>query len=470
MIDRATIDKIMDATNIVDVVGEFVNLRKAGVNYKGLCPFHDDKTPSFMVSPSKQICHCFACGEGGNAVNFLMKHEQITYPEALRWLAKKYNIEIEERELSEEEKKEQSDRESMFIVNEWACQYFHEILKHDVDGQAIGKQYFRSRGIRDDIIEKFQLGFALSKREALVNEARRKGYKDEFLLKTGLCIENERGIYDRFAGRAIFPWLNVSGKVVAFGGRKLDAATKGVQQKYVNSPDSEIYHKERELYGIYQAKKAIAKEERVYMVEGYTDVIAMHQCGIENVVANSGTALSVYQIRLLHRFTQNITLLYDGDEAGIHAAMRGTDMLLQEGMKVKVLLLPDGDDPDSFSRKHSAEEFRKYIEEHQTDFIQFKTDLLLKGVKDPIKRAEAINSIVRSVSVIPDNVERQLFLKDTAQRLNIDERTLVSQANKYIAGDKEAQAKEEERQARQQDGAPAQQEPIGLHSVEEQAT
>ena len=326
MIDRATIDKIMDATNIVDVVGEFVNLRKAGVNYKGLCPFHDDKTPSFMVSPSKQICHCFACGEGGNAVNFLMKHEQITYPEALRWLAKKYNIEIEERELSEEEKKEQSDRESMFIVNEWACQYFHEILKHDVDGQAIGKQYFRSRGIRDDIIEKFQLGFALSKREALVNEARHKGYKDEFLLKTGLCIENERGIYDRFAGRAIFPWLNVSGKVVAFGGRKLDAATKGVQQKYVNSPDSEIYHKERELYGIYQAKKAIAKEERVYMVEGYTDVIAMHQCGIENVVANSGTALSVYQIRLLHRFTQNITLLYDGDEAGIHAAMRGTDM------------------------------------------------------------------------------------------------------------------------------------------------
>lgn len=466
MIDRATIDKIMDATNIVDVVSEFVNLRKAGVNYKGLCPFHDDKTPSFMVSPSKQICHCFACGEGGNAVNFLMKHEQITYPEALRWLAKKYNIEIEERELSEEEKKEQSDRESMFVVNEWACQYFHEILKNDVDGQAIGKQYFRSRGIRDDIIEKFQLGFALTKRDALANEARRKGYKEEFLVKTGLCIESERGIYDRFSGRAIFPWLNVSGKVVAFGGRKLDAATKGVQQKYVNSPDSEIYHKEREIYGIYQAKKAIVKEERVYMVEGYTDVIAMHQCGIENVVANSGTALSVYQIRLLHRFTQNITLLYDGDEAGIHAAMRGTDMLLQEGMKVKVLLLPDGDDPDSFSRKHTATEFRQFIEDHQTDFIQFKTDLLLKGVKDPIKRAEAINSIVRSVSVIPDNVERQLFLKDTAQRLNIDDKTLVSQANKYIAGDKEEQAKEAERQARQQDGEPV----IGLHSVQEQAS
>jgi len=470
MIDRATIDKIMDATNIVDVVGEFVNLRKAGVNYKGLCPFHDDKTPSFMVSPSKQICHCFACGEGGNAVNFLMKHEQITYPEALRWLAKKYNIEIEERELSDEEKKEQSDRESMFIVNEWACQYFHEILKNDVDGQAIGKQYFRSRGIRDDIIEKFQLGFALTKREALVNEAHRKGYKDEFLIKTGLCVENERGIYDRFAGRAIFPWLNVSGKVVAFGGRKLDAATKGVQQKYVNSPDSEIYHKERELYGIFQAKKAIVKEDNVFMVEGYTDVIAMHQCGLENVVANSGTALSVYQIRLLHRFTPNITLLYDGDEAGIHAAMRGTDMLLQEGMKVKVLLLPDGDDPDSFSRKHTATEFRAYIEEHQTDFIQFKTNLLLKGVKDPIKRAEAINSIVRSVSVIPDSVERTIYITDCARRLEVDEKTLISQMNKFIAGEKEEQQKEAEREARQQpetDTAPA---TIGLHTLQEQAT
>ena len=340
MIDRATVDKIMDAVNIVDVVGEFVNLRKSGVNYKGLCPFHDDKTPSFMVSPARQICKCFSCGEGGNAVNFLMKHEQITYPEALRWLAKKYNIEIQERELSDDEKREQSERESMFVVNEWACQYFHNILKNDVDGMAIGKQYFRSRGIRDDIIERFQLGFALNKRDALANEAKRKGYKEEFLVKTGLCIENEKGVYDRFAGRAIFPWLNVSGKVVAFGGRKLDAATKGVQQKYVNSPDSEIYHKERELYGIYQAKKAIVKEDCVYMVEGYTDVIAMHQCGLENVVANSGTALSIYQIRLLHRFTPNIVLLYDGDEAGIHAAMRGTDMLLQEGMNVKVLLLP----------------------------------------------------------------------------------------------------------------------------------
>ena len=437
MIDRATIDKIMDATNIVDVVSEFVSLRKAGVNYKGLCPFHDDKTPSFMVSPSKQICHCFACGEGGNAINFLMKHEQITYPEALRWLAKKYNIEVEERELTAEEQKEQGDRESMFIVNEWACQYFHTILQQDVDGMAIGKQYFRSRGIRDDIISKFKLGFALTKRDALLEEARRKGYKDEYLVKTGLCYTGEHGTYDRFAGRAIFPWFNVSGKVVAFGGRKLDAATKGVQQKYVNSPDSEIYHKDHELYGIYQAKKAIVKCDCVYMVEGYTDVIAMHQCGLENVVANSGTALSIYQIRMLHRFTQNIVLLYDGDAAGIHAAMRGTDMLLQEGMNVKVLLLPDGDDPDSFSRKHTAEEFRKYIDDHQTDFIQFKTDLLLKGVNDPLRRAEAINSIVRSVSVIPDSIVRSTYLTDCSRRLGVDERTLITQTNKFIAQERE---------------------------------
>ena len=474
MIDRATVDKIMEATNIVDVVSEFVNLRKAGVNYKGLCPFHDDKTPSFMVSPARQICKCFACGEGGNAVNFLMKHEQITYPEALRWLAKKYNIEIQERELTDDEKREQSERESMFVVNEWACQYFHEILKNDVDGIAIGKQYFRSRGIRDDIIEKFQLGFALSKRDALANEAHRKGFKDEFLIKTGLCIENERGIYDRFAGRAMFPWLNVSGKVVAFGGRKLDAATKGVQQKYVNSPDSEIYHKDRELYGIYQAKKAIVKEDCVYMVEGYTDVIAMHQCGLENVVANSGTALSNHQIRLLHRFTENIVLLYDGDEAGIHAAMRGTDMLLAEGMNIKVLILPDGDDPDSFSRKHTAEQFKAYIEEHQTDFIQFKTDLLLKGVTDPLKRSEAVSSILKSVSVIPDNLKRDAYLSECSHRLNVNAQALVTTVNTYIQRDKEEKQKERERG---EAGTPQSQEqqeelivPIGLHTAQEQTT
>ena len=386
----------MDATNIVDVVGEF---------YKGLCPFHDDKTPSFMVSPSKQICKCFACGEGGTAINFLMKHEQITYPEALRWLAKKYNIEIQEKELTDEEKKEQSDRESMFIVNEWAMKYFEDILKNDPDGIAIGKQYFRSRGIRDDVIAKFNLGFALPKRDALATAAQKAGYKAEFLVKTGLCY-GEDALRDRYAGRVIFPWLNVSGKVVAFGGRLLDSRTKGVQQKYVNSPDSEIYHKERELYGLYQAKKAIAKEDRVYMVEGYTDVIAMHQCGLENVVANSGTALSVHQIKLLRRFTQNITLLYDGDEAGIHAAMRGTDMLLAEGMNIKVLLLPDGDDPDSFSKKHSAQEFKDYIEKNATDFIGFKTRLTVENVTDPVKRSEAIGGIVKSISVIPDQILR----------------------------------------------------------------
>ena len=473
MIDRATVDKIMEAVNIVDVVGEFVNLRKAGVNYKGLCPFHDDKTPSFMVSPARQICKCFACGEGGNAVNFLMKHEQITYPEALRWLAKKYNIEIQERELTDDEKREQSERESMFVVNEWACQYFHEILKNDVDGIAIGKQYFRSRGIRDDIIEKFQLGFALTKRDALCNEAKRKGYKDEFLVKTGLAIQNERGIYDRFAGRAMFPWFNVSGKVVAFGGRKLDAATKGVQQKYVNSPDSEIYHKERELYGIYQAKKAIVKEDCVYMVEGYPDVIAMHPCGLENVVANSGTALSNHQIRLLHRFTQNIVLLYDGDEAGIHAAMRGTDMLLAEGMNIKVLLLPDGDDPDSFSRKHTAEEFKAYIEAHQTDFIQFKTDLLLKGVTDPQKRSEAVSSILKSVSVIPDKLKRDTYLSECSHRFNVNEQALVTTVNTYIQREKEEKQKERERGEAGNAADEHHEElivPIGLHTAQEQTT
>ena len=474
MIDRATVDKILEATDIVDVVGEFVNLRKAGVNYKGLCPFHDDKTPSFMVSPARQICKCFACGEGGNAVNFLMKHEQITYPEALRWLAKKYNIEIQERELTDDEKREQSDRESMFVVNEWACQYFHEILKNDVDGIAVGKQYFRSRGIRDDIIEKFRLGFALTKRDAMCNEAKRKGYQDEFLVKTGLAIQNERGIYDRFAGRAMFPWLNVSGKVVAFGGRKLDAATKGVQQKYVNSPDSEIYHKDHELYGIYQAKKAIVKEDCVYMVEGYTDVIAMHQCGLENVVANSGTALSNHQIRLLHRFTQNIVLLYDGDEAGIHAAMRGTDMLLAEGMNIKVLVLPDGDDPDSFSKKHTADEFKAYIEQHQTDFIQFKTDLLLKGVTDPQKRSEAVSSILKSVSVIPDKLKRDTYLSECSHRFNVNEQALVTTVNTYIQRDKEEKQKERERgEAGTADSQERQEElivPIGLHTAQEQTT
>ena len=477
MIDRATIDKILDATNIVDVVSDFVTLRKAGVNYKGLCPFHDDKTPSFMVSPSKNICHCFACGEGGNAVNFLMKHEQITYPEALRWLAKKYNIEIQEKELTDEERQQQSDRESMLIVNEWAKGYFQDVLKNDPDGIAIGKQYFRSRGIRDDIVEKFCLGYALPKRDALATTAQKAGYQAEFLVKTGLCIRNERGVYDRYAGRVIFPWFNVSGRVVAFGGRLLDSRTKGVQQKYVNSPDSEIYHKERELYGLFQAKKAIAKEDRVFMVEGYTDVIAMHQAGIENVVANSGTALSVYQIKLLRRFTQNIILLYDGDEAGIHAAMRGTDMLLAEGMNIKVLLLPDGDDPDSFSKKHSAQELKDYIDKNQTDFITFKTRLTVENVTDPVKRSEAIGGIVKSISVIPDQILRSTYLSELSQRMGIKEQTLLNSMNSMIRKDIEEKEKEA---ARGEQSAPNTEsnatgqsatppaEFIGIHSVDEQ--
>ena len=440
MIDRATVDKIMDAANIVDVVSEFVTLRKSGASYKGLCPFHNERTPSFYVSPARGICKCFSCGKGGNPVGFIMEHEQMTYPEALRWLAKKYNIEIKERELTNEEREAESKRESMFIVNEWAADYFEDILHNHVDGVAIGMQYFRKRGVRDDIIRKFRLGFDLPDGYALPREAKKKGYQEEFLTETGICYrrENDNQLVDRFAGRVIFPWIGMSGKVVAFGGRKLDAATKGVQQKYVNSPDSEIYHKEQQLYGIYQAKKAIAKENLVYMVEGYTDVIAMHQCGLENVVANSGTALSVHQIRMLRRFTPNIVLLYDGDEAGIHAAMRGTDMLLQEGMNIKVLLLPDGDDPDSFSRKHNAQEFKQYIEEHQKDFIQFKSDLMLRGVSDPIKRSEAINSIVRSISVIPDQIVRATYITDCSHRLGINEATLISSMNKMIREGKSA--------------------------------
>ena len=439
MIDHATIERIKDAANIVEVVSEFVTLRKSGSNYKGLCPFHDEKTPSFYVSPARGTCHCFGCGKGGNPVGFIMEHEQMTYPEALRWLARKYHIEIKERELSDNEKREQSERESMFIVNEWAASYFQHLMHDTADGVAIGMQYFRSRGFRDDIVSKFQLGFDSTDRRALAQEALHKGYKEEFLLKTGICYKNDRSeLIDRYAGRVIFPWIGISGKVVGFGGRLLDSRTKGVNQKYVNSPDSEIYHKDRELYGIYQAKKAIAKEDRVYMVEGYTDVISMHQCGIENVVANSGTALSVHQIHILHRFTSNITLLYDGDAAGIHAALRGTDMLLSEGMNLKVLLLPDGDDPDSFARKHSADDFRKYIEEHQTDFIEFKTDLLLRNERDPLKRSEAINSIVRSISFVTNPILRDTYLHDCSVRMGMNEATLINTLNNFIRSNREA--------------------------------
>ena len=447
MIDRITIERIKERADIVDVVSEFVSLKKVGVNYRGLCPFHNDHTPSFYVSPARRSCHCFVCGEGGDSVGFIMKHEQLTYPDALRWLANRYHIEIEERELTDEQKKEQSDREAMFIVNEWAANYFKDILHNDIDGRAIGMQYFRQRGVRDDIIEKFRLGFCLSDRHAMSDAALKAGYQKEYLTKTGLAYESEKkgDLIDRFAGRVMFPWIGVSGKVTAFGGRVLDSRTKGVNQKYVNSPDSDIYHKDHELYGIFQAKKAIAKEDLVYLVEGYTDVISMHQCGIENVVANSGTALSEHQIHLLHRFTHNIVLLYDGDAAGIKAALRGTDMLLREGMNVKVMLLPDGDDPDSFARKHSAEEMRQYIKEHQTDFIEFKTKVLLQGVTDPRERSEAISSIIRSISVIGDPIVRATYIQDCSMRLGYNEQTLTAKLNEEIRNFRDEQRKSEQR-------------------------
>lgn len=389
----------------------------------------------------------------------------MTYPDALRWLAKKYHIEIKERELSSEEKQRESERESMFIVNEWAAKYFQNILQNDVDGRAIGMQYFRSRGFRDDIIKKFQLGFSLNQRTALADAAAKEGYNPKYLAATGVLIasDKEPGLYfDRFSGRAIFPWFSVSGKVVAFGGRVLDSRTKGVNQKYVNSPDSEIYHKERELYGLYQAKKAIAKEDCVFMVEGYTDVISMHQCGIENVVANSGTALSVHQIRLLHRFTNNIVLLYDGDAAGVHAALRGTNMLLEEEMNVKVLFLPDGNDPDSFARNHTAEQFRQYIADNQTDFIQFKTDIMLKGVTDPVKRSEAINSIVESISKIKNQITRASYITDCSHRLGVNEAVIINALNGFIRNGMSEQVKEERRAAglRDQNIAMPQQRPV----------
>ena len=460
MIDKATIDKIMDAANIVDVVSEFVTLRKAGVNYKGLCPFHDEKTPSFVVSPSKGYCHCFSCGKGGNAVGFIMEHEQMTYPEALRWLAKKYNIEIHERELTDDEKREQSERESLFIINEWAQNYFRENLLDTERGKAIGLAYFRSRGFRDDTINSFKLGYAMPERDALAKAALAKGFKEQFLVDTGLCYRKEDGtLQDRYAGRVIFPVHTVTGRVVAFGGRILDNNKKAA--KYVNSPESLIYHKSNELYGIFQAKHAITKQDRCYLVEGYIDVTSMHQSGVENVVASSGTSLTTGQIRLIRRFTSNITVLYDGDAAGIHASIRGIDMLLAEGMNVKVLLLPDGDDPDSFARKHPAQEFRDYIEAHQTDFIEFKTNLLLKGVTDPVKRSEAISSIVKSVSVIQDQIMRATYLAECAHRLGMSEATLINTANQFIRGDIEEKRKEQRREEAKAEGPVKPLQPLG---------
>ena len=450
MIDQPTIDRILDAAQIYDVVSDFVTLRKRGVNYVGLCPFHDDKTPSFYVSPAKGLCKCFACGKGGNAVHFIMEHEQMSYPEALKYLAKKYGIEIKERELSSEEKIAQSERESLFIVNNFARDYFQNILKNHVDGQSIGMAYFRSRGFRDDIIEKFQLGYCTESHDALAQEALKKGYKKDYLVKTGLCYEtDDHRLRDRFWGRVIFPVHTLSGKVVAFGGRVLAGATKGVKVKYVNSPESEIYHKSNELYGIYFAKQAIMKQDRCFLVEGYTDVISMHQSGIENVVASSGTALTPGQIRMIHRFTNNMTVLYDGDAAGIKASIRGIDMLLEEGMNVKVCLLPDGDDPDSFARKHNATEFQNFIQENETDFIRFKTNLLLEDAgKDPIKRAELIGNLVQSISIIPEAIVRDVYIKECAQLLHVEDKLLVSEVAKRREKQAEQQAERAERERR----------------------
>ena len=446
MIDRATVEKIKDAANIVDVVSEFVSLRKRGANYTGLCPFHNEKTPSFFVSPARGTCHCFGCGKGGNAVTFIMEHEQMTYPEALRWLANKYHIEIQERELTDEERREQSERESMFIINEWAAKCFEQQLQTEGEGTTYGLPYFRSRGFRDDIIAKFRLGYDLQSRFALPDAAKAQGYQPEYLLKTGICYQNDRGkLIDRYAGRVVFPWIGLSGKVVGFTARVLDSRTKGVNMKYVNSPDSDIYHKAHELYGIYQAKKAIVKNDRVYLVEGQADVISMHQAGIENVVAGSGTALSFPQIHMLHRLTSNITLIYDDDAAGLHAALKGTDMLLSEGMNLKVLLLPDGDDPDSFARKHTADELRQYIDTNETDFIQFKTELLLKNETDPVKRTAAINSIIKSISLVTNTILRDTYVQTCVQRIGVAESTLINTMNNFIREAKESKNTEARR-------------------------
>ena len=435
MIDQATIDRIISAANIVDVVSEFVTLRKRGVNYVGLCPFHADKSPSFYVSPAKNICKCFACGEGGTAVHFIMKHEQIGYLDALRYLAKKYGIEIQERELTEREKQFRDDRESMFIVNQWAQQYFTRNLFENLDGRLVGLRYFIERGLREETIRKFQLGYALDQRDALAKAAQLAGYQRKYLEKTGLVIADEDGkrTYDRFRGRVIFPVHSLSGKVVAFGGRILKKAEKTA--KYVNSPESEIYHKSDELYGLFQAKQTIVRKDHCFLVEGYMDVIGMHQAGIENVVASSGTALTRGQIRLIRRFTNNITILYDGDAAGIKAAIRGIDMFLEEEMNVKVVLLPDGEDPDSFARSRSASEFGEFIAGHETDFIRFKTQLLLKEVgDDPVKRADLISDMVRTIAIIPNNISRAVYIRECAAMMTIDEQVLINEVNKIRLG------------------------------------
>lgn len=446
MIDRETVDKILDAVDIVDVVSDFVHLRRRGANYIGLCPFHNEKTPSFSVSRSKGICKCFSCGKGGSAVNFIMEHEQMSYYEALKYLAKKYHIEVKERELTDKEKQEQSERENMLVINEFAMKQFEENIYGTDEGRNIGLSYFYERGFNDSIIKKFHLGYSLDNSTALYDTIKKHGFNPKYAIETGLCIHNERGYYDRFKGRVMFPVLNIAGKVIAFGGRTLK---KDDRAKYVNSPESTIYKKSNELYGLFQAKRGIVNKDKCFLVEGYTDVLSMHQAGIENVVASSGTSLTEGQIRMIHRFTDNITVLYDGDAAGIKASLRGIDMLLAEGLNVKVLLLPDGDDPDSFAKKHSAIEFQDYITAHETDFIRFKTTILLEGLEDdPLKRAAAISDIVKSISVIPSNITRAVYTKECSDKFGIEEKVLVNEVAKAIRKAKEAK---EQRKSGQQE-------------------
>ena len=432
MIDKQTVDKILDAAQIVDVVSDFVTLRKRGVNYIGLCPFHDEKTGSFTVSPAKGIFKCFGCGKGGGPVHFIMEHEQLDYPGALKYLAKKYHIEVVEKELTPEEQQSQSDREAMFAVNTWAQSYFTQQMNNTADGRAIGLSYFRSRGFTDETIAKFGLGYCLDKSDAMTMAALNSGYKADFIEKCGLGSRRDNGTwYDRFRGRVIFPVHTLSGKVVAFGGRVLKKDDKTA--KYVNSPESEIYHKSNELYGIYFAKQSIVKQDRCFLVEGYTDVISMHQAGITNVVASSGTSLTPGQIRLIHRFTPNITVLYDGDAAGIKASIRGIDLLLEEGMNVKVVLLPDGEDPDSYAQNNNASDFIDFIDKNQVDFIRFKIQLLLDEIgNDPIKKAGLIQDVVHSISLIPDNIVRSVYAKECATQLEIDEKVVLAEIQKIL--------------------------------------
>lgn len=439
MIDQQTIDRINDASRIEDVVGDYVTLRKRGVNLLGLCPFHNEKTPSFTVSPAKGIFKCFGCGKGGNSVHFIMEHEQLSYVEALKYLARKYHIEVVEKELTPEEEAAKNDRESMLLVNEFAQKYFTNILHNHIDGKAIGLGYFRERGFRDDIILKFQLGYCLDEKDSFTQSALKSGYQKEFLVKTGLTFEGENNyVADRFRGRVMFPVHSLSGKVLAFGGRILKKDDK--LAKYVNSPESEIYHKSNELYGIFFAKQAIVKHDRCFLVEGYTDVISMHQSGIENVVASSGTSLTPGQIRLIHRFTENVTIIYDGDPAGIKASLRGIDLLLEEGMNIKVLLLPEGDDPDSFARKHNSSDFIDFVKENSVDFIRFKTGLLLDDAgDDPIKRAGLVQDIVRSIAIIPNQIIRAEYVKECSTLLSVQEQFLYHEINKIK--NKELEAK-----------------------------